>query len=491
MLSVVMLLYFLREVIFPENKIAPFIAALLFIILPIHTEVVANVKSRDEILSLLFITLTFIKFHKYLGTEKIKDIFWAVTCFFMALLSKEYAITLILLLPISVYIFRKQNLVKSFKCCLPFIAPLGLYLLMRFAAVKSAAEGAENSIMNNPYLLASGMQKLATEFLVLFNYIKLLFFPHPLIVDYGFRRIPYTDFANPLVLVSILIYLSMIAGAVIFIKKRNLLGFGFAFYLLNILLVSNFFFNIGAPMGERLVYHSSFGFCVILAFGIDKGFKSLKPELVSKGLLATILLILVIASGFKTIDRNKDWKNNETLFLHDVVTAPNSVLINNDAAASCMSTAKHNPDTAARKVWLGKAIVYFTKAISLNPQYTNAYLNRGLCYFNTGIQDKALQDWDTVRVQNPNMPNLAKYLSIITRYYMAQAMKNINANNLENGIPLLNKAIEASPNAVDAWYSLGVSYLKLGKVQEGKSALQKVLQLNPNNEDAKRALAGL
>jgi protein O-mannosyl-transferase len=59
-LSLLALLYFLRYIVFRGNPLMALIAAVIFTIHPIHTEVVANVKSRDEIMSLLFICLTFI-----------------------------------------------------------------------------------------------------------------------------------------------------------------------------------------------------------------------------------------------------------------------------------------------------------------------------------------------------------------------------------------------------------------------------------------------
>ena len=48
-----------------KGFLIPFIAALLFAAHPLHTEVVANIKSRDEILSLLFVLLTAICVYKY------------------------------------------------------------------------------------------------------------------------------------------------------------------------------------------------------------------------------------------------------------------------------------------------------------------------------------------------------------------------------------------------------------------------------------------
>ena len=81
-LSVVVLLYFLRYVVLPGQPMVAFVAALLFTVHPIHTEVVANVKSRDEILSVLFISLTFIKAFRYREEKKMRDLVLAGIYFF-------------------------------------------------------------------------------------------------------------------------------------------------------------------------------------------------------------------------------------------------------------------------------------------------------------------------------------------------------------------------------------------------------------------------
>jgi hypothetical protein len=74
-LSVLVLLYFLETFIFKDNPLIAFITCLLFLIHPLHTEVIANVKSRDEILSFLFIVLTFIKVFRYKETKKPLQLF--------------------------------------------------------------------------------------------------------------------------------------------------------------------------------------------------------------------------------------------------------------------------------------------------------------------------------------------------------------------------------------------------------------------------------
>ena len=487
-ITIAVLLYFLRNIVFPEAPVIAFVATLLFCIHPIHTEVVANVKSRDEILSLLFILLTFIKTHKFIVTRQRKDLVWAATCFFGALLSKEYAATLILLLPLSIYIFNKQGIGNSFRLCWPMLIPLVIYCLLRFSSVTEMSKGADLNIMNNPYLNASVSQKLASEIAVLLRYIKLLFYPHPLVADYSFAQIPYTDFANPEVWISLLIYIVLLIALVYFYFKKSRLCFVIAFYLLNLVLISNLLFNIGAPMGERLIFHSSMGFCIALGWLLTKASEFIKPNAIANGVLALCLLFITVLSGYTTINRNKDWKNNETLFLHDVNYASNSVLVNIDAAASCMKLAKQNTDTTARKEWFSKAINYFSKALSIYPKYGIAYVNRGLCYFNSGIPDKALADWDSARVLDPALNNLAKYLAIAGKFYMGRAMRSVKDNNPNEAISAFKKALDAAPDSPEILFNLGIAYLTIGKFDDAKTALEKALQFSPGNAQILNAL---
>lgn len=485
-ISVIALLYLFTNVLLRGNSVAAFTAALLFAVHPVHTEVVANVKSRDEILSLLFITLTFIQFFRYTDGHKKGNLLWALLCFFLALLSKEYAVTLLVLIPLSVFIFRKQPAISSVKSILPFLAPLGIYLLLRFSAVSAAAEGAEKDVLNNPYLYASATEMIATKIFVLLDYLRLLIFPHPLSADYSYAAIPYRELSNPVVWLSAAIYLTMACLMIWLTAKRHFLGFAIAFFLFNLLLVSNFLFDIGAPMGERLIYHSSVGFCLVVSWLlclVTAKFGSPKAPMAA---LIAVMVVIIVFSAFKSIERNNDWKNDATLFLRDVKTVPNSALANNNAAASCMLYAKASADFTERKQWLEKAIVYFDKAISVYPGYMLARLNRGLCYFNVGEPDKALPDWDTVKAYQPGQPNLPKYLSIAAKYFYSRGMKYAEEHKVDSAIVAFQKSAQVMPEVPDAWYQLGVQYALQADYTSAKAALSTALKLAPNFPQASK-----
>lgn len=490
--SLIALLYFFRNIAFPENGVVAFVATLIFAIHPIHTEVVANIKSRDEILSVLFITLTFIKSYRYKETKKIKDLLLACLCFFLALLSKEYAITLIALLPLSFYLFKNEPLSFSIKTALPYFIPVCIYLLMRTNAFNGVAAGAENDVMNNPYLFASMEQKIATQIIVLYEYLKMLAFPNVLAADYSFSQIPYADFSNILVYLSLAIHTAMLIAMFLLLRKRRVLGFAIAIYLANLVLVSNLFFNIGAPMGERLIYHSSIGFAMAAGYLLYKGFGLLNIARISKMGLVGFMVVLVAASGFKTIERNTEWKNDSTLFLADVEKVPNSTLANNNAAAACMAYAKENAaNVVVRNEWFGKAIKYFDKAIAINPKHMLSYQNRGLCYYNMGIPEKALPDWDTVRKYAPDRENIQKYLGVAGRYFFGQGMKYKSTNKSDSAILAFSRSADATPAQVEPWYELANSYYTAGRYNEAKATLGTALKINPTYAEAIRLNAEL
>ena len=487
-ITAIVLLYFLRTIIFPLLPLAAFLAALIFILHPIHTEVVANVKSRDEILSLLFICLTFIFTFRYQDANKIKNILLALVCYFLALLSKEYAVMLIVLLPLALYLFKNYSIGKSLTSCLLFLIPLAIYFRLRFASVTATAIGAEDEIMNNPYLYASQLQAIATQLATMLRYIQLLFLPIHLTADYSYNEIHFTD---PKVWLSIIFYLFMLLGMVILIIKRHFLAFALAFYLAFFILVCNLFINIGAPMGERFIFHSSVGFSILIGWLLYKGYEKIKPISVANYSITGLMLLLIIVSGFKTIDRNQDWASDTILFLKDVQTAPNSIITNCNAGASCIDMAELATDTVRKREWLIKGLPYLDKAIALHNKYMLAYVNRGIIYFRINEYDKALSDCDSVRKYFAQLPSLNYLAYSLSDHFFKIGLHNGRDNHPLEAILYFKKAVEALPTDADIWYNLGYAYYSNNQIEDAKKAFTNALKIKPNHAQARTMLSQL
>ncbi len=418
-LSVVVLLYFLRYIVFRSNPLMALLATIIFTIHPIHTEVVANVKSRDEIMSLLFLCLTFIYAFKYREFGKKWMLWVSLLSYLLAFLSKEYAITMLVLLPLSFYIFDKRSIQRSIMATLPYVGVVAVYIVMRLQVVQPMNADSNMEILNNPYAFATGFEKIATEISTTLNYLKLLIFPYPLSADYSYNQIPYKDFSHPQVWLSLVVHLGLIWAFFYYFKKRSVLCFAIAFYLLNLAMVCNIIFDIGATMGERLIYHSSLGFAIAVAYFLYKGMEKIKPESLGVTSLATFMVIIIVLCGIDTIDRNADWKNDFTLFSADLKTAPNSVMVNANVAASLIDMAEFEKTPEEKAADLNRGIEFLNKAIELHPTYVIAFLNKGLAYFKLNNPDSEIVCLDMAHKLYANHPKLPEmYYNVGVTFYM-------------------------------------------------------------------------
>ncbi|MBK9760018.1 MAG: DUF1736 domain-containing protein [Flavobacteriales bacterium] len=284
-LTGLVLLRLLRRSVFPDHPMAAFAAALLFIFHPIHTEVVANIKSRDELLSLLFLLLTLhylLVHHNHTvpasaasgpprGKQKTASrtgtgsggnsaLISACLFFTLALLSKENGIVFLLIVPLAIYFFTPLSLVRAMRASLPIVLLTGAYLALRFVLLGTQSKEV-TEVMDNPYLLATAPEKIATILFVFLKYIGLLLVPHPLTFDYSFNQIPYRGFGDPWVIASIIVLLGMLLVVVRGFWKKDVLAWCVVFFLATVMLVSGLFFNIRAHGGTfhvpgfRSVHH--------------------------------------------------------------------------------------------------------------------------------------------------------------------------------------------------------------------------------------------
>jgi protein O-mannosyl-transferase len=506
-LSLVVLLYFLRYIVFRTEPLMALIAAVIFAIHPIHTEVVANVKSRDEIMSLLFMCATFILTFKYHEHKQIKLLIGAMVCYFLAFLSKEYAITLVVLLPLALYVFNRYTIQKSIMALLPFgLVLLGYFFLRSSIGVSTQpGENSQNEVLNNPYLFASSAEKLATEISTTLNYLKLLIFPHPLSADYSYDSIPYKNFSNPVVWLSLIIHFGLVLAMFLLFPRRGneasakaaprgvdyrgLLCFAIAFYLLHLLLVCNIFFDIGATMGERLIYHSSLGFAIAAAYFLCKGAEKIQPVATAQKALAGFMAVILILSGYKTIARNADWKNDSTLFRADLKTVPNSVLVLGNVAASDITQADFQKDEQSRQEYLDHAIKLLDHALSIHHTFVAGFLNRGIAWYKLGDIDKAKPNVDTVRTLYPTYPTLPGMYRLMGEYYMKKGWDDYGKyGKYAEAITVFKKGLEVDTTNPELWYNIGGAYYSNRQLPDAVAAWQKALRLKPDYPQARQGL---
>lgn len=490
LLSIFFLFYLLRNYIFKENHLAAFVACLIFLIHPMHTEVVANAKSRDEILSFLFITLTFISVFRYRESKSVSQILLGLLFYFLALLSKEYAVTLLILIPMLLFIVLKETFLKSILTTLPFVFVALLYILIRYKVVGAGAKFENPDVLNNPYLYATDSEKLATKIEVLMRYIKLLFYPSPLSSDYSYNTIPFANFSSGIVWTSIVIHVSLIVSAIILFFKRNILSFAVTFYLLHLFLISNFVFNVGATMGERMVYHSSFGFAIILAVFFTWLLQKISSEQTKKIVAVSFGCIVVIWCGAKTITRNAEWKNDQTLFIADAQTVPNSALVNGNAGKAYIDLSEKPANKSQETELIKKGVYHLSRSIEIHDKYVNGYLNLGVAYFKLKEYEKAKENWNRAKKIYPNNPFIKRNMDLLGATYFNEGM-TVGSKNIPEAIVWLEKAVSIDSTNVEYWYNLGGACFTNKDFGKARNAWLKTLKLKPDHAQAQQGMSAL
>ncbi|HXV36088.1 MAG TPA: DUF1736 domain-containing protein, partial [Myxococcota bacterium] len=247
----------------------PFLAALLFALHPLHSEVVANIKGRDEILALLLSLASVLALLRFARQRSAAALALSGSSFLLALLAKENAITFLAVAPLTLFVFTEARPRRLGAAMLPLIAAGLLYLALRYHALGFAllGDGAESAdLMNNPFLEASTAQRYGTIFYTWGVYLKLLLFPHPLTHDYYPYQIPLVGIADARAIAPLVAFLAMLAGGVALLRGRGIAAWSLLYFLATFSIVSNLFFSVGTFMNERFLFMPSVGFCLLLAW---------------------------------------------------------------------------------------------------------------------------------------------------------------------------------------------------------------------------------
>ncbi len=479
-----------------KDKWLAFFTAMLFALHPIHTEVVANIKSRDELLCLLFLLGSLHLLWKHIGSNKKYYFFFSLLFFFLSLLSKETSITFVAGIPIMLYFFSDLQKKKLISITSWFLLSAVLYLLIRFSVFNQSPADEDIIddgfvIINYPFLFAEGNQAFFTKIFILLKYLKLLVFPNPLCFDYSYNQIPYVDGTNIFVWVSFLVYGFLIFIGIKNFKKKNVLSFSILLFLITFSLVSNLFFDIAVTIGERLLFIPSIFFCIAVVQAGNIIFNAIvdKISINKKILVVLTMLPITVFSAVQVIDRNKDWKDMDTLNFADYPKSSNSVRMNDALGNYYLRKATSKKISSDEQIrFLNMAIPYYKKAIELYPAFENDLINIAICYEKLGNFKMSETYWNKLNDVAPNNTHLKDYNNHQASVNILKGVKCNEENRLDSSYYYLSKAIKSAiyddSITVQAYYHIAGLYYKNGKYQEAHDALGKVLSLDPNNKTA-------
>ncbi len=475
---------------------------LLWFFHPLHTEVVANIKGRDEIMAMSGIFSSFYFLLNYLDTKKIKHLSFSLLLFFLALLSKETALFALIFFPLALYFYRPKQF-KSSLATLGGLAALSLlWYGIRSSVVSYESEITVNSLINNPFLNASISEKYATIFYILGEYLQLHIFPHPLTFDYSYGRIILVGWDDALALIGLFFFVILLTIGIRGFYKKNTLGFGILFLIISLLLISNIFYPTGNFMSESFTFLPSVGFSIAFAYLLLYGIPQLsKSKKTAKNLSLILGCVILVAYSTKTISRNAYWKNNQTLVMHDVNVSVYGAKSNMLAGGILLNTAIQNENAPSQ--WLKSALAHLELALDIYPNYIDAILLQGNVILQTnespeqavGIYKKILDieplneaawqniffamDYSTgINFRLNTYQNLLKYNVYEDEIYLRIGkLLGHDVGDVQEAENNLKKGLEYNPNSYDLLSALGTTYGLQEKYYEAIEVLEKAIQI--------------
>ncbi|MEM6696993.1 MAG: tetratricopeptide repeat protein [Bacteroidota bacterium] len=471
--------------------------ALLFAAHPIHVEAVANIKGRDEIMTMLG-SLAALYFALRASDEK-KNWMYVLSAalFFLGILAKENAITFLAVVPLSFFVFRRASVMESLAKTLPLFIAAGIYLVIRFSIIDFDNEPSRE-LMNNPYLKIENGQWVdftfgewsATIMFTLGKYLQLLTFPHPLTHDYYPRQVDIMTWGNWQVLLSFAFYIGITIYALFRLPKHDPVSYGILYFIITLSIVSNIVFPIGTNMGERFIFVPSLGFCfvaMVLLWRLAKQLNAQKITQISNLKIPLgITAIIVLLFSAKTFTRNFVWKDNFTLFTTDIYTSPNSGKLRNAMGGTLLERATKETDESKQNQLIKEAKGHLQEAIRIHPTYKNAYLLLGNANNYSQDYEAAIQYYEQALQLDDSYQEAINNLGIT--YREAGKYYGVQQNNAVKAIEYLEKARQITPNEVEVLDLLGTAYGINGQPQKTIEILEKAIQIQPNRVNTLRNL---
>lgn len=482
---------FLRELLSPRLtgpvglKVAA-LATLIFALHPIHTEAVANIKGRDEIIAAMgALGGLWLMLRSVHESNPMPVRILASLVFFVGLLAKENIITMLAVAPITLWWFQKNTPVKWVSGLWPIVVASILFIIVRGAVTGWSVGETPKELMNNPFLKVennvyvpfTASEKYSTIVYTMGKYLQLLAFPYPLTHDYYPRHIDIQTWGKPMVLLSLLIWLGLLYAVIKGWKNRTWWAYGILFFTCTMSITSNIVFPVGTNMSERFAFLPSVGFALILGYAISLAMSSRFKVFAMIGSVA-----LLVGYGTWTLARSRVWKDNTTLFTTDIKTSRRSAKLLNAVGGDLITRAEDEKDEATKKEMLTNAQSYLKQALEIHPNYKLGYLLLGNSYFHAGDLDQAILNFRHILKMDPDYHEGKRNLGVALRN--KGKMEGEKNHNLSGAITLLLEAVRYLPEDFETYHLLGVAHGQNGETQKAISYFRKEIELSPKNPTA-------
>lgn len=473
----VVMFFTLKRLFHQHKKVLPLLITVLFIVHPLHVEAVANIKSRDEILAMLFGLLSISFFLRWYMQRGIK---WAVgyaICFVLAFLSKENAVTLLAIYPIAGLVadFRNRKKLMIYSSS---VIGLGVifFLVLNYASTsQTGAEESvgyalyrENNILGNSLFFIDDKISLAANALhLLLLYTRNFVYPFELVYYSGPNQIPIQSWSSIWVWISLLLHGAGFVFAIFRFKKYPVAAFGILFYFVTIVVYLQFFQTLSDTMADRFMFMPSLGLCVLLVWGILKLVKvdtlrSEKEESIwkTKGIALGIVGLICLIFSVQTFIRNNAWSDDFTLISTDMERLDNCSRAHYYYASELHAQIQQSP---GKNHLENEMIEHYKRSIELSDSVYYARVELGSYLCDHGRFDEGI----------PVLKEASEKFSQVSDAHFFLGKSYVAMKNYKAAVKPLQKSLKLSEKNIDSYYFLSISYGKLKQLDEALEIIDK------------------
>lgn len=409
---IVCLLYYLANRFFPFIKARYWLlASIFFAALSIHTDVVCNIKSRDELFCCFFVLLSLWASYRYLRKQQVFYIFLVLLFGLLASWSKPTKMYYLLLTVPILFFYQRKSIAQNVLLIGGFVGGIVGARLLRFQLVEIGKS--PHPFIQFPLDGTSILERIPTAIYSIGKYVELTFFPFQLSFYYGYNHVPITwseSLSSPFFYMGLLAFLLFPILAFLLYKRNKMLSLGFLILWLGCLFFSNLLKPGPGLIAERFFFGPSIGMLFILA----GAFKEIeKYHHLKKKYVVWSLSILVggcfLYQASKSHWRNFDWKDELTLFQSDIEYLKKSAKANLLIADAMM---QKNRLSKTPKYPFNKVALHYKRSTEIYPDYNISWINYAFAclYFKQPERAKEpLNKALALKRSTSNLTNLATY----------------------------------------------------------------------------------
>lgn len=442
------------------------LSALLFLVHPIHVEVVANSSHRKDSLALAFLLMALLfyikSFEPKITLQRILFLcctlaFW-VTAFYAKgnsivfpaiVIAYEYA-----LVPEDKRLFVKWKNMVPFLALLSVIAIIGWYFYI--SSLPSFKYSVIGAFIKNESL--DSFSTVAYLSMVLKSYafmLSKLILPLDLSMEYIYA-VP-KSLLDPWVVSALITIPAICVMALKCRKSYPQLFFLMVSSAILWLPTANIVWYFSYFAADRYMYAPSAGLCIMTVLLSERVFT------VARRYFVIGWLAILCTCTFLSWKQTAVWHDEMSLYSQMLKVSPRSLEAMVGLSSAYFSVK--NYDMSA---------LYAQQAIARDPTDERPFVNLGTLYDVSGKTDMAIEMYKTALKLRPENFNI--YVNLGVTYE--------RANKLAEAELALNKALTLDNNFVPAWFNLGVVRYRKNDYHGARIAFSEVLTRDPSHPDA-------